>query len=120
MASVVVSLGPQGSRNSTSASPASFLQSPTPSGYSKTPPHQERHLAQLWEETFCVFLCNKIECVCVCVCRCSVFLQTPLLGCYEIKTIFSLVNASLPNHWSHIIHSPFSTPIFLGTGGNGN
>lgn len=52
------------------------------------PPSPERHWAQLWEETFCVFLCNKIECVCVC--RCSVFLQTPLLGCYEIKTIFSL------------------------------
>lgn len=33
-----------------------------------------------------VFLCNKIECMC----RCSVFLQTLLLGCYKIKTIFSL------------------------------
>lgn len=34
----------------------------------------------------CVFLCNKIKRMC----RCSVFLQTLLLGCYKIKTIFSL------------------------------
>lgn len=87
MASAVVSLGPQGSRNSTSASPASLPQPPTFSGYSKSP-SPPRGIGHSCGKKHSV--CSYATRLSVCVCRCSVFLQTPLLGCYEIKTIFSL------------------------------
>lgn len=88
MASAVVSLSPQGSRNSTLVSPASFPQSPIPSGYSKIPSPPRRGVGHSCGKKHSV--CSYATKLSVCVCRCSVFLQTPLLGCYEIKTIFSL------------------------------
>lgn len=78
-------------------------------GPSRTP--QLRHQAHLWGECSCAFLCNKSKCMC----RCSVFLQTHLLGCYKIKTIFSL-SKCFPSKSLEVHNSPAHLQLLFSWG----
>lgn len=69
------------------------------------------------KHSVCSYATRLSVCVCVGV---LCFYKLPSLVVMRLKQFSPSVNASLPNHWRHIIRSPFSTPIFLGTGGNGN
>lgn len=90
------------------------LPSSTSSTYSKiqaTLPHPPgKAQAQLWEETFFVFLCNKIECVRVGV---LCFYKLPSLVVIRLKQFSPSVNASLQNHWKHTIHLPIFDSYLL-------
>lgn len=99
---------PPPSTHTSYSSPLHPRHRPCP-GPSRTP--QLRHQAHLWGECSCAFLCNKSKCMC----RCSVFLQTHLLGCYKIKTIFSL-SKCFPSKSLEVHNSPAHLQLLFSWG----